>query len=100
MASAGDDPVQGWDIDDRNRGHATTRLTEDQLWELLDNAHAVVPNPPRADGGVRTATHVLIGRLDDGSPWAVPMVSTSARFAWRPLTAYPINRNQLRRFLP
>lgn len=48
--------------------------------------------PPPADGEVRT--HVLIGRLDDGSPWAVPMVSTSDRFAWRPLTAYPIDRNQ------
>lgn len=54
-----------------------------QLYAVLDNRHVLTRN--RKD---RAASHVLIGRDDQGRCLAIPVAPTEDPLIWRPITAW------------
>lgn len=68
--------------DDNEEKFWRHRLTPEQVPQILDRPHHV-----RRNRGGRRASHLLIGRDDQGRCRAVPIEPTEDRHAWRPVSA-------------
>lgn len=59
------------------------RISRDQLSEVLVHRWITIPNRKG-----RTATHIVIGRDNQGRCIAIPIVATDDPTIWRPITAW------------
>lgn len=67
-------------VKDKIWGHG---IALHQVRALLTNRYVITRNRQR-----RTASHVLIGRNDQGRCLAIPMLATEDPYIWRAVTAW------------
>lgn len=80
-------------FDDENEAKiADHGLTIEQVDQILDNEHVIVPNRRR-----RRAPILLIGRDLSGSCIAAPLMPTYDEGCWRPVTAWPCKASEAQR---
>ena len=58
-------------------------ITIDQLQAVLEGHSVVIKNRRR-----RAASHILLGRDDQGRCLAIPIAPTEDPYVWRPITAW------------
>ena len=71
-------------------------ISPDQVWQVLENAFAVVPNRT-----ARRAPLLVLGRDHGGNCIAIPVEPTHEKGLWRPITAWrckPDERIRLERY--
>jgi hypothetical protein len=76
--------IDDFAMDDINENEiAEHGITQRQLFEVLDSHHHIKKNRRG-----RRATHMVIGRDQQGQCIAIPVEPTTVRTTWRPVTAW------------
>jgi hypothetical protein len=83
-----------FDWNDQNEGHCARHgLTPVTAEEVKDGSPKFFENDPG-----KTGTHIMIGPDAAGRYWTIPIKPTGAPGQWRPITGWPSDKAELRRY--